>query len=71
MRADHIHKAPLAQVTTPQVSMLGTIALLMVSESAYVNPEYVSLSEIRLLWAGFVFLSIESTIFFVLFCHMY
>lgn len=55
MRADHIHKAPLAQVTTPQVSMLGTIALLMVSESAYVNPEYVSLSEIGLLWAGFVF----------------
>ena len=71
MRADHIHKAPLAQVTTPQDSMVGTIALLMVSESAYVNPEYVSLSEIRLLWAGFVFLSIESTIFFVLFCHMY
>ena len=60
---DHICKPPVAQVTTPQVFMVGTIVLLMVSESSYVNHEYVSLSEIGLLWAGFVFLSTESTIF--------
>ena len=42
MRGDNICKSSLAQVTTPQVSMVGTIALLMVSDSSYVNPEYVS-----------------------------
>lgn len=42
------HPSPAAP---PQVSKMGTTSFLMVSESSYVNPEYLGLIEIGLLGA--------------------
>ena len=51
--------------------MMGTTSFLVVSESSYVNPEYLGLIEIGLLGAWFVSYSTELAIFFAYLCHMY
>ena len=65
------HQTHPSPAVPPQVSMMGTTSFLVVSESSYVNPEYLGLIEIGLLGAWFVSYSTELAIFFAYLCHMY